>query len=606
MKRIYFIGIVFFGLLGMEKSSWAETLSIPDNRRVDWTYAGVPGGIPNITTNCTTTACNLVYSGGANVTAANISAAITSAGKNEVVRIPAGTFPMTSEIKIYRSDVVLRGAGMGQTILTADPSYTGIIISTQEWAFWDTPRTITSGTTKGSTSFVASNVSDMVVGEQLGISEANESFMWTGLTAEAAANNLLRQLVKIESIKGNTVTFSRPLLWDFTKSPIYTRMNPYSIVNKNIGIEGLTIDNAGPGTDGATIGLFDVYYSWVKNVEIEHFADYGIQARGLLQSTIEGCKIHDGKGFKTYPPREGHAIFLDVAQDSGMIRLDPCSSNLIENNTFYNVWMGIVGTAQTGNVMAYNFSYNNYSAYTGWTDKQIQAYDESHRAHSMFNLWEGNVGAQFQVDGYWGSASHSTLFRNKFDGLSALAGMTGNRKMIDLDRFTRYYNVIGNVLGDSSWTPASYEMSGNPDYYSDPVIYRLGYPYMGNNGYTAGNPPQGPTGDGNNAGLDPAVKTTLIRHRNYDYYSHTVRNCSQESEGCQGVTGADLPDSLYLAAKPYWWCNESAWPPVNPNGSTDAQRYSKIPAQIAYEGGTCTLSHGDTTPPAAPTGLAVN
>ena len=88
-------------------------------------------------------------------------------------------------------------------------------------------------------------------------------------------------------------------------------------------------------------------------------------------------------------------------------------------------------------------------------------FNTNHGAHGLMSLWEGNMAEQWQNDGYHGSGSHQTLFRNWFHGLHPTN--TQNRKMIDLCRASYYQNVVGNVLGDTSWNPASYEMTGEPD-----------------------------------------------------------------------------------------------------------------------------------------------
>ena len=90
---------------------------VPSNRRIDWTYTGVPGGIPNRTTICAT------FSPGA--TAAAITSAI-NACNNGVVFLNAGTYTAASlggTIQVYKSNVTLRGAGADQTILTGHRCY---------------------------------------------------------------------------------------------------------------------------------------------------------------------------------------------------------------------------------------------------------------------------------------------------------------------------------------------------------------------------------------------------------------------------------------------------------------------------------------------------
>src|SRR5215813_4366728 len=86
--------------------------SVPSNRRIDWTYTGVPGGIPNRTTICAT------FSPGA--TAAQINSAI-AACNNGVVYLNAGTYSSASlngTITLNKTNVTVRGAGADQTILT--------------------------------------------------------------------------------------------------------------------------------------------------------------------------------------------------------------------------------------------------------------------------------------------------------------------------------------------------------------------------------------------------------------------------------------------------------------------------------------------------------
>ena len=86
-------------------------------RAYDWSNAGVPGGVPSgAWPNCTTSACNTLFGG--TVTAASINAAIASAPANTVVRVPAGTYTMSTAIKFNPGNAVaLRGAGANQTFL---------------------------------------------------------------------------------------------------------------------------------------------------------------------------------------------------------------------------------------------------------------------------------------------------------------------------------------------------------------------------------------------------------------------------------------------------------------------------------------------------------
>ena len=193
---------------------------------------------------------------------------------------------------------------------------------------------------------------------------------------------------------------------------------------------------------------------------------------------------------------------------------------------------------------------------------QLPGMNSSHGAHPIMSLWEGNMAEQFQADGYHGSSSHQTLFRNQIHGLNPVN--TQNRKMIDLCRANYYFNVVGNVLGDSSWTPTAYEQSGS----MEGVIYRLGYPNMGNDDYVAAVPWP------SIYGLiypDARVKSTLLRHGNYDYYNHaTVWD--------PAISTRTIPDSLIYSSKPSYF-GSLPWPPIGP----DVPGYvSDIPAKTRW------------------------
>src|SRR5262249_9016840 len=150
-------------------------------------------------------------------------------------------------------------------------------------------------------------------------------------------------------------------------------------------------------------------------------------------------------------------------------------------------------TNQTvGSVIGYNFAVHNQVP--GFSN-QVPAYNTNHGPHCMMVLWEGNIGAGFQNDGYHGSGSHITVFRNLFNGIDPFSQLSTNRKPVDLCRFSYFHNVVGNVLGDPSWTPQEYEMSAALAEYTDPVIYRLGFPNVGNDAFVTGNPPQGANGN---------------------------------------------------------------------------------------------------------------
>ena len=63
----------------------------------------------------------------------------------------------------------------------------------------------------------------------------------------------------------------------------------------------------------------------------------------------------------------------------------------------------------------------------------------NHNPHNMLNLAEGNVLDYYKDDGYFGSSSHNTLFRNRIT------------HDLELKHFSNYYNIVGNVLGTAGY-----------------------------------------------------------------------------------------------------------------------------------------------------------
>src|SRR5881628_3102061 len=78
------------------------------SRAIDWSRAGIAGGIPNRTTICATL--------NPGSTAAEINDAVTACPAEQVVFLAAGTFNLDAGI-ILKTDVTLRGAGANQTKL---------------------------------------------------------------------------------------------------------------------------------------------------------------------------------------------------------------------------------------------------------------------------------------------------------------------------------------------------------------------------------------------------------------------------------------------------------------------------------------------------------
>src|SRR2546421_4683995 len=115
MKNLFLSAL----LLCLSTSVAAQSI-IGANRRIDWTQAGIAGGIPNRKTICATLSAGATYT--------QINSAI-AACNNGVVLLNPGTYNLAGGIVFNnKSNVTLRGSGPDQTFLkfTAGNSCGGI------------------------------------------------------------------------------------------------------------------------------------------------------------------------------------------------------------------------------------------------------------------------------------------------------------------------------------------------------------------------------------------------------------------------------------------------------------------------------------------------
>jgi len=586
----------------------AQTPLIPADRKIDWSKAGVPGGVPNRTAICAdiTKAPYNADNTGMNDASAAINSAISNCNNsNGVVYLPAGTYAVNAPITLPTggSNFTIRGAGAGNTILKLNNSY---ITTEQGGESGNSP--IAAGYTKGSTSITVSNTTNVAVGAPIVIFQDNDpSLCWS----DTNVPDELRQVVMVTGIEGQTITFSPALAYTLSASlnPSYSYFN--TPTSNFVGLENLTIDGKNTtgsgGAGNALVAFWNTYGCWVKGVEAKNIPVFAFFFYMSLSDEVVANYVHDG-----LDSNESHAFVLYKDADNF----------LIENNIATNLWSLVMTDNTIGTVIDYNFSYNNRTGpyqgpYFSSGASQVAAYN-IHFGHGMMDLFEGNVGEQWQNDGYHGSASHQTLFRNWFNGLNGLTASSkypaSNRIMIEINQHGYYHNVVANVLGDSSWVPSQYEMNtqnwtGDA---STAVIYRLGYPNMGNNslcdsGYwnnvqtNSGCLLQNPSYPGqwmpawqdtfpfSSGGFNfQGVKPTLIRTANFDYLHNSVWNDFKDSAMTTAeVTNLKIPASLYYSAIPSWWPSSIAWPPVGPDvtGGNIDTHVNKIPAQVCYEQG---------------------
>jgi hypothetical protein len=586
---------------------------IDPNRATDWTSAGVVGGIPSASwANCATPACSTLLGG--NVTAATIEAALQSAPANTVVRIPAGTFTLSTGFNHSYSNIVLRGAGASATKLiitnTIPNSVGGMglprVVNLMSGATGGgrggaTTANWTAGYAKDATVITLSNTSGLTAGpvgtgslivlDQLndaadGYPAAGDLYVCENGTpcSNQGGNNYARpgraqvQVVTVTGISGNQVTISPGLAlpnWRASQSP-GAYWNPGSPLH-NAGIEDLTVDFSAAG--GSGIFIKDAANVWVTGTrwiktdagtsECYHMA-LTMAAHLTIRSNYFSARPFSGGSF----PLANYTVTDQEVSDI-----------VFENNILHGNMAALVpNDPMSRNVYAYNVFEGGNLGVAG-----IQL----HSGAVMMELYEGNNLQSFMGDIIHGPHYLGTVFRNHFDGEARNHSQTTGYA-VGLNTHNRFFNVIGNVMGDASYT--GYEQINDLSSPWNP-IYSLGW---------AGN------ASGGTVNPDPDVPRTTMRWGNWDSETSSTRFLA--SEVPSGIAhypnpvpaSQSLPPSFYMASQPAWWTTPwgtPKWPAVGPEVtggnatlSPTGGHADKIPSRLCLENTAVDPAYPNSSP----------
>lgn len=522
-----------------------ETL-IPSSLLYDWSLAGVTGGIVNRSTVFTTLA--------AGSTASQMQTAINNCPSGQVIQLAAGTHTWTSAISFAnKSNITIRGAGKGVTTIncTGSRAFNFTVGNTAA----DFPQgsytgpALTVSAAKGDTVVQLSSTSTFAAGDRVVITLTNDTTLPVIGTPPPSSNNsrLRGFMTKVASKTSTTLTLQDPLPFACPTSLTPNVHIVASGFSSGVGLEGFTMDCGSGIIFGMT--LYNTDGCWLKDVEVKNAANYQIYALNCLHMEMRRCTLTGAGGGGT----NGSDLLLEFS-----------SMCLVEDN--------IIGAAQphiemnfrcSGNVIAYNFFHTPVNEF---------GIDSNHGAHNSFNLFEGNVCYQIGSDGYFGSESEHVSFRNRVYG-------GGGGACFELNRFSRNFVAVENVLGQSSVT--NYESTVNGPS-QQPCIYRLGYPNLGNDNYSGSAPPWADGTSGSNLPTgyqerDTGVSSTILRKRNY---------CSTSAGIPAGEAQTSTePASLFRSSKPSWF-NSLNWPAYGTGGHTTFgvanSDFQKIPAGYRY------------------------
>ena len=587
-------------LVGLTTQLEAQTV-ISATRSIDWTQAGIPGGIPNRKTICATLSPGATY--------AQINSAI-AACNNGVVFLNPGTYTLAGGIVFNnKSNVTLRGAGPDRTFLkfTAGNSCGGLggdlcIINSDphcggcgspsnvaNWTAAYAPGTAVitlSALTKGST---PPAVGQMIFLDQNDDGGSDTGQIWVCQTANVCSSNPgsgngrpgrgQQQAVRVTSVTGSgpyTVGISPA-----TRMPnVRASQSPQAWWSNGMpvsrdGVEDLSMDHTNTGSSiAAGIFVFNGYNVWFKNIR-----DINSQHKHIWFYQSAASVVRESYFYGSW----------NAASESYGVDTYNGADNLIENNIFQHIATGMITEGCVGCVFSYNYAIDDYytanGAAPGW--QQFALY--GHSVGDAYVLWEGNQAVGLVGDDIHGTRHFVTAFRNYLSGRDAASPTpkTQQTSVIILEAYNRYFNFVGNVLGTPGYhtnyqvAPSS-ATDGGSAALANRSIYSFGY---------SGN--EGTHGAFNN---DMTLLPTTMRWGNYDTVNNAVRFVASEVPTGLSLyanpvpVSQVLPASLRLALQPGFWrtpWGTPPWPAIGPDvtgGNVPGLggHANNIPAQMCY------------------------
>lgn len=546
------------------------------SRAVNWSNAGIPGGIPDGSwAKCGATIAPY-GSAAAPATTAAINTQIAGCGANTYVLLGSGTFYLTGAI-LLKNQVVVRGMGGNSTFLVftamgncngfysqfclaGSNSYLG---GEQGYAKW------TAGFAQGTNTITLSNSLNITAGSTIvnldQQDEANDTGnIWNCLAGNCSSaafsggfartdntcastvspnvgycsqeqNALVTACSPSCNNAGSTVVTISPALymnnWRLSQSP-----GAYWAISTGyrMGVEDLSADLTTTTGGTSTIVINNCYQCWISGVRSidaarNHFWVYQsshtiVQESYVYQSTSHGAESY---GIEIANGSD-NLVLANICQQV----TDSCPSNT---------------GGGAGNISAYNLGIDDFWGSSGW----MQANEYDHASGTSYWLREGNSSVGFISDMVHGTHHFTTLFRNYLRGWQGGAlcgGSACNSETIPVHAMagSRYFNVVGNVLGQAGYHNTYQCVNQGPN--GQFSIFTLGE--LGNNCSNVGDTAaycQNPTaaGCGPTGNNDVMTVSSIMRWGNYDTVTGAVRWCGNSSSPNWSSTCASTSEVPY-------------------------------------------------------------
>jgi hypothetical protein len=407
---------------------------IPSERLVDWSIGssvGVPGGIDQFLPGGSRARTHLIdvtqspYNAdttGLTDASKAINTAIANSKSGDVIYLPSGTYKLGSEITTaigldYRDNITIRGAGdcstgTGCTILK--PTGKALTVGAGDgYNFFKFAALIPSADLKkGQTVIPFADTSKINVGDLFHISLSDNIDPNHLVISRNGKGRSRSQKFRVMAKTSNSITVFPPLHYDMPLS-LSPRAANVPWVAEFVGVEDLKIDLIN-STDGLPVSMKQAYGSWFKNVTITDAQDFHLRVYASI-----GCEVRSSQLLrrKSSSGPGGSGLIIEESQNC-----------LIEDNIITKTASHIqMNYGDSGNVIAYNFLYDSRLA--GVWGPSLKP---NHGPYNSMNLFEGNVAADLQDDGYHGGGGSNTVFRNWFYGTMP---RVGNEHIFEAGRY---------------------------------------------------------------------------------------------------------------------------------------------------------------------------
>ncbi len=516
---------------------------VPKQAQIDYSNAGLHGGIPNYT--------NIIEVTGR--TQDDIQRAIDSAAPYTKIILPPGVINI-GQINITKRNIVISGSGngCGETILRIGSQDSAFFIG--RGGYTNSSINLSTSAYRNSKQVTLTDASSINVGDYVVIRQNDSSdYFRADLSRNANEDwtrNNAQQMNKVVARNGNTLSLEGGLNLDYTTA-LNARVAKVNNVISGVGIENLTIERT--VDDGAQYESANIYfkyaaYSWVKGVHSKNSVRAHITMNKSYKSEIRGNYLH--ASFNNGGGGHGYGVRLEGGT----------TDVLVENNIaklMRHSYIAQIGA--NGNVFGYNYSTDPYGEGFGeiFTDLSV------HGGFGHSNLFEGNQAQHAKVDNIHGSNSNNVFFRNRLEQ--------------DIDNYT-YKNQL---MSKGASTPHIWVHENQ--YYNAFVANEIGFP--GANSATQ------------TVGFDSSRRRDNFTVCKYETSSDGERGCGRTRETTvnhgthdyltgqttwdSSVSSRSFPNSVYLNGKPSFW-GSSAWPSFGPDRLGLSENDKMIPAKARF------------------------